>query len=245
MPTPKNSRPIRRLKPRAGTGKGEARSLAEIPQAHVDALFYKGASALLDGLGLTAEEALFLVRDERMKLRQSILEQEFKAKDTLEARARFMIRRRMFEAAPRAVAVLERALEGPKYLRTESGLCKRGEKGQYLYEDPGVLPAQVKAAEILLRELNVGDFRLLSMNVPVHEIVTDPERALMKVQEANVVKETEESGETKEQRALSRERVRIAIELFMPALQRAIENHGTKGKGLRARATVDIQSQEA
>jgi hypothetical protein len=102
---------------------------------------------------------------------------------------------------------------------------KRDEHGNPLVTKPEPTRNQLHAAEVILRELNIGDFRLLAADVRLQDLVANPEKALLQVQEATNA--AEETGETREQQALSRERVRNAIELMLPALQRAIEANGT------------------
>ena len=202
----------------------------------VRTLFAGGPAALLDE-GLTIDQiASFMKRDE-VAAELRLLDTEFQHRDTLEARTRFLTRRSLGSLAPGAAAVLGRALAGHVYERGPDGNILRDAKGNLIVRDAGPDGTQVGAAKAIMDQLGIADPRLVAiaggaveknLDAIVQEHIADEEKA-------RVVLEDDPNLESKEERALSRERVRTVIERLRPRLAARLEDKSGKPKGARSR----------
>lgn len=186
-------------------------------------LFSQGPSALLD-VGYTLESIKDFLAREDVLAELGVLQTELDFQPEIQARTRFLARRQLAQLLPGASAVLARALAGPVYARDEKGQILIDANGNPIMLDVGATPLQLKAAEIVMDQTGVGDHKESAHAGKMSGF--NPQRMLEEAQEAVVVRYADEQV-TEEQRALSRERVRLAFEQLKgvvgPARQKALE----------------------
>lgn len=136
------------------------------------------------------------------------LNQEFNHQDVIQALTRFNAKRQLARLVPESVDVLRKALAGPTYVRGPDGKPKISLlDGDFAVEEPEPTATQMRAAAEVLDRVGVAGAnkmeRIPNLNLNV----------LFKGEEAaSVAVEVEDQSlQTEEQRALSRERVRNFI----------------------------------
>ena len=164
--------------------------------------FQQGPGALFDEGWDVSQVQSFLGREEvGHELRA--LELEFKQREGLEARTRYIAKRDLGKAAGGAVAVLAAALAGPEYQRNPDGTIALDDKGR-----PKVLRAEItrnqqRAAKMILDGIGVnGTLGLMQQRVEVnlnllmkHHMEGD-EEALVIPRDPNAETEEEQAFET-------------------------------------------------
>ena len=200
-------------------------------------MFAGGPAVLLDE-GLTVDQiAEFLARED-VGAELRMLEVEFQHRDTLEARTRFMTRRALGRLGPASAAVLGRALAGHVYARGPDGNILRDSKGNLVVRDAGPDGIQVAAAKAIMDKLGIDDPRLV-VQVGGGAAATDIETVirdqLADEEKVKVVLKEDPALKTEEEKALSRERIRTAIDKLMPRLQERLEDKSGQPEGQSAR----------
>ena len=177
--------------------------------------FSQGPSALLEA-GFDPDEIGAFLRRPEVRAQFAILNREFDQEAALAARTRFLARRQLSGLRDGAVAVLAQALAGPDYLM----VMKDGErviatdaKGMPILRRPEITPTQVRAAERIFDALGVGYQKAPNGGVAFSDGGVE---ALFDNagDETQVVIEDDPEHTAEAQRALSRERVRTAIDLL-------------------------------
>lgn len=197
---------------RNGDGNGKGKALMQrVAEAHVVPVltsdetelvrlcFMRGPSALFE-TGYTTDEAMAFLRRPEVRARLDLLNQEYLHREESEIRTRFMVRRRLSERAIDAANMLSDALDGPVYER-----C-----GENLYRLSAAAPTetQVAVAQDILDRLGCRTFDRTQPIVDGGQLSV----LLSQAAEQATVQLVEEEGKTPVERALSRERVRVAME---------------------------------
>lgn len=134
------------------------------PQAEPDVLsaeerrlthevFARGPGALRDR-GWTDEAIESFMSRPPVQKEIQLLVYEYESREAIEARVRFNVRRRLARSAEDATEVLEKALQGPEYVRDEDGSVVY-EYGKPKVKNPGPNTYQMQAATEILEKLGV------------------------------------------------------------------------------------------
>lgn len=210
-------------------------------------LFCQGPTVLFEQ-GFTPEQAMeFLKRDDVIQHLQ-VLERDYKNSAEYETRTRTTAKRALGKLSAGAVAILGHSLAGPQYMRNPDGSIKTDAKGKPLVQRPAPTDQQVRTAQSILGKMGVGDQRvtaadLLTVQAGEINIQVILQQAHEESKPAVALKQDPDLL-TEEERALSRERIRNAIEKMMPKLQeryKAIEEEKSgkpQGKGRRKKAAA-------
>jgi hypothetical protein len=161
--------------------------------------FMRGPAALAD-VGYGPDELAAFIRRPAVRARLDQLNQEYTSREESEIRTRFMVRRKLAGCALDAADVLVGALEGPLYEKCGDNLWR-------LASAPPT-DAQVEVARDILDRLGCRTFDRTMPVVDGGQIVS----LLAQAAETATVRLVEEEGKSPVERALGRERVRVAME---------------------------------
>lgn len=207
-------------------------------------LFAGGPAVLLDE-GLSIDQITEFLSREDVAAELRLLETEFNHRDTLEARTRFMTRRALGRLGPAAAAVLGRALAGHVYARGSDGNILRDSKGNLVVRDAGPDGIQVASARAIMDKLGVDDPRLVThpggggSSTDIETVIRDQ---LADEEKVKVVLKEDPNLKTEEEKALSRERIRTAIDKLMPKLRERLEDKSGQPQGQSARRRRKAQA---
>lgn len=192
--------------------------------------FYQGPDALLSE-GYTPEQTAAFIEREDVQVVILLLKRELDIHEGLKARAKFKFTRNLHRLIDGASAVIANGLAGPVYSRDAQGHVLRDAKGHPILRHAEPTRTQLRAAKLVMDGVGISDYRIRS------DAATDPSTKLLfhTTEEEAFAVETDPMFETEEDRALSRERVRNAIEALVPRLTAA------RGK---AKATLGIDPAE-
>jgi hypothetical protein len=185
--------------------------------------FAQGPAILLDE-GFSVESATAFINRPDVKEAMGLLSRELGVADVTASRIKFLAKRSLAALVNPSVATLARALLGPSYARTPEGHILRDAKGRVVLTDPGPTDVQVSAASQILDRLNVtADPKLaivMSGGDVVSRLLPSPVSAKATALEADGL------GNTEEERALSRERIRnvmLAISGDVPRIREEVQ----------------------
>lgn len=175
--------------------------------------FYQGPAVLLEA-GFTPEQAREFVERDDVQLKLLLLKREFDIHEGLKARAKFQLTRNLHRLIDGASAVLAQAIGGPVYARDASGHILVDAAGRPIMTRAEPSRSQLRAAKLVMDGVGVLDWRIRG------DAATDPSTKLLfhTAEERTVEIEFDPMHVTEEARALSRERVRNAIESMTPKL---------------------------
>lgn len=211
--------------------------------ALVEALMVEGPSAFTNR-GLSSDDAADFLQRPEVRATLERINSELGQQEALMALVRFTGRRKLSKLVPKAVEVLDDALDGPLYAMHEVIDAASGErvvvprldtKGEPIMLRPGPTPVQLRAATEVLDRVGLAPTtkiqldRAGSINLP---------QLLGRVVESQdpVLPEMEGS---REQQGLSRERVRNAIEVLRGNVRQVLEVDKVAVDGLRRAAATD------
>jgi len=186
-------------------------------EAHLaEQAFYQGPAVLLDS-GLSEDEVREFIAREDVQLRFLLLKREYDIHEGLKARAKFKFVRNLHRLIDGASAVIANGLAGPQYARDKDGNILRDGKGRPVLQHTEPTRTQLRSAKLVMDGVGVADWRLRG------DSATDPStKLLFHATEGEVVTiEHDPAHESEEDKALSRERVRNAIEALIPRLTEA------------------------
>ena len=191
--------------------------LTEDERALIRKAFSQGPAALFDA-GLDPEAIhVFLERGD-VQAELHMLEREFKNQEAIYGRTRFIAKRQLTRLTPGAAAILGRALAGPIYSRDDKGNVLLDVKGQPLLAQPEPSPTQMRAAENILDRMGIEGKTAVDKTTDVNVTL------LLKDAEAKTIEVSADPAlETKEEQALSRERMRTAMDQLKGLLPKARE----------------------
>jgi len=189
-------------------------ALTEVESGLLRRVFMYGPSALLDE-GYDEVTATDFLQRPDVAVALGVMKKEFNHQDILFALTKFGLKRNLARLGPGAVAMLAEALAGPIYARDKEGLILRDIAGRPQLLRPEVSPVQLRAAETILDRLHVEGG---SKSAQDRSMGINPDLLLKSVEDAQVVVGDDPQLKTEEERALARERVRIAIERLVPKL---------------------------
>jgi hypothetical protein len=196
----------------------------------VKSAFARGPAALLEA-GITPEGVGEFMRRAEVQAEFTLLAQEFDHQDVLSDRTKFMSRRELARLVPGATALLARALAGPVYARNADGTVQLDPQGNRMVLEAEPTALQQRAAEEILDTLSIKAQK-------GEELVQGKDLVTMFYAAEEVVNLQDDPNQhTEEQRALSREKVRNAIEVLTPIvvdLKSDAEKALTKKKKKRA-----------
>jgi hypothetical protein len=203
--------------------------LNEQDRLWVKLYFAHGPTALLEEGFREEDMRAFLARPEVANAVE-LLNQEFRYQQPLLDRAKFMVRRNLAKLGPHTVAVLGQSLVGPTYARDATGAVKLDTRGRPIMLQPAPTRTQVKAAEIVLERMGVeGDLAKINLGAD-----TNMQQAYLKphprMEDAPKLVH-DPSLVTEKERAVSRERIRNAIEALRSRLAGAKEKVDTALNG--------------
>lgn len=167
-----------------------------------------GPSALLLAGYTPAQISEFLKRED-VQLELTALDREFKHASAFDARVRYSARKSLAQLSPGAVGLLARAMGGPVYARGPVGEILRDARGFPILKEAELTSTQLRAAEIVIdavggRDPRGADYR---GEVQINVLLSPTEKA--------VTIEHDAAATSPEQKALSRERMRNAIDRLM------------------------------
>lgn len=158
--------------------------------------------------GYSADQVrAFFARDD-VAAEMDALDREFKHAPAFEARTRYQTRRGLSQLSPGAVGLLARAMAGPKYARGPNNEILRDARGFPILQEAEVTSAQLRAAEIVVDAVGGSDGK-------ADHIRGDVQIGVLIAAEATVTIEHDPAATTEEQKALSRERMRNAIDRLL------------------------------
>lgn len=174
---------------------------------------YLGPAVLIEEGWTTDAISTFIARSDVQDV-WKLLKREFDIHEGLRARTKHAALRNLFRMIDPASAVVAQALAGPEYRRDERGNIVTDPRGNPLLVTAEITPTQLRAAELVLESAGVNDHRVRG------DAATDPSLKLLFsiTDERTVEIEDDPEHSTEEQKALTRERMRIAIERLAPRL---------------------------
>lgn len=192
--------------------------LTEDDKRLVHHAFYRGPAALIDEGYEPTDLREFFDRTE-VQFELALLKREYDLHDGLKSRGKFIARRALHQLIEPAQAVLLQGLAGPEYVRdAETNNVMRDSRGYPLLVNPDITQSQRWAVKTILDGAGINDFRI-SMDPGIDNNV----ELLFKKAETPRTIDAEPLGQTPEEQALSRERVRTAIDTLIPRLPAARE----------------------
>ena len=169
---------------------------------------FTAGPALLFEEGYESEQAKSFLERSDVQEELSILGKELDHRDALDARARFSGKRYLARLVPAAAVVVGRAIAGPAYVRDKLGRPLADAKGRLIVQEPEPTAGQLHGAEMVLDAFGIGGNR--------QDHAGDVSISLnLSAKQATVTLEEDPSYVSEEQRSLSRERIRTALELLM------------------------------
>lgn len=201
-------------------------SLTADDRRWVDLLFQFGPARLIDEGFSVEERDAFLQRDDvRDEVRR--LAYEYQTQEHTEARVKYATRRRLFNLAPRAVGVLEDAMNGVRYARDDYGNIIFDSYSNPILLPQGADQRQLRAAEMVLEMLGISpDTESIKVEVNVAALLQQ-ERTKLAIAQDTGLKSDEEKG-------IARERVRVAMEKLTKSspelVKRALAETGVSKK---------------
>ena len=164
-----------------------------------------------------------------------LLKSDFDEQEIAQARVKFIVKRRLITLQSNATGIIARALAGPVYARDGKGNTLHDFKGQPLIRDPAPTPMQLSAARDVLERLNVrADTSTDKGGAAINVNVNIGEKAI----ELSSNVDSDPAFLTPEDRALSRERMRNAMELLMkkvPMAHKQLEDSAIDTKSIARR----------
>lgn len=211
--------------------------LNEEEKSLVRRLFMSGPAVLFDE-GYKGEAISQFLSRADVKAEMDLFQAEFHQQEAISSRTRFMGKRLLTKLSPGAIAMLGQALAGPIYVRDKEGNLITDAKGHPILRQPEPSGIQFAAATQILDRLGV------SSDKPVDKSADVNIGLLYKTgdEDAKVVLDTDVLHVTEEQRALSRERVRNAIELLMGSLPIAKEKARVQAQLNAPKETVKMKA---
>lgn len=174
-------------------------------------LWSTGPSVLFD-LGYPAEKVYEFIMRPDVVIEMSQLDAEFKHGQTFEVRAKYLTRREMTRLSSRATETVERAMEGPKYAKDPDGNILRDARGLPIIREPETTPVQLRAAETVLASIGVENQKSeYRGDVQINALLMQRDSEVESI-------ELDATSQSAEQQALSRERMRNAIERLLKKL---------------------------
>jgi hypothetical protein len=201
--------------------------LSDEERALVRECWASGPGPLLErGYGLEQIRELLNRPEARTDL--NLLDAELHASRTLEARVKFVARRNLSRLVDVATATLLRAMAGHRYVRNDqTGHILTDAKGHPLIEAVGPNTSQIRAAEVVLDAAGVSNPKIV-----VDRATSDLQPITLLESAENVFEiELDPSHVDAEQQALSRERVRTTIDIFLKKLP-TVQDRVRTGLGL-------------
>lgn len=194
--------------------------LSDDERSLVRDFFSQGPASLIERGYAPSSIADFLARED-VRAEIQLLENEFRYQEPLKARSRFMVARNLNKLGPHTVAVLGQSLAGPVYLRDpKTGAVLTDKHGKPLVQQPAPTRNQLKAAEIVLERMGVkGDGVTINIGAD-----TNLQQTFLKPQPKieSAPKLVFDPGlKSEKERAVSRERIRNAIERLRVKLPEA------------------------
>ena len=191
--------------------------LTEDEKSLVRKAFSQGPAALIDA-GFDAESARTFLEREDVQAALHLLDREFKNQEAIYGRTRFIAKRQLARITPGAVAVLGQAVAGPLYARDNQGNILMDYKGRPILQQPEPSPVQLRAAEDILDRIGVEGKTAVdkSADVNVTDLLKDADAKLIDV-------DADPDAKSHEERALSRERMRTAMEQLRQMIPEARE----------------------
>jgi hypothetical protein len=179
--------------------------------------FFQGPSALSEQ-GFDQEETTTFLRRPEVMQEIQLLTREFEEHSAFTERTKFAARRGLSRLLNGATAVLARGLAGPQYQRDSDGNVIFDARGNPLLRDVEPTSAQLASAKEVLNQLNIADDRGLAGRAIGADINVT---LMLQAAEETVKLQEDPSLVSEEQRALSREKVRNAIDILRPVAEAA------------------------
>lgn len=177
--------------------------------------FTQGPSVLLED-GYTSESIKSFLTREDVRSELEILQIEFNNQEALFGRTKFVAKRQLTKLAPGAAAILGQALAGPVYARDNAGNVLTNATGAAILVQPEPTLNQLRAAETILDRIGVeGDMKVDRAQDVNLRVLFDPNTT-------KKIRIEQDESMSEEQRSLSRERIRNAIEALRPKLGLAL-----------------------
>lgn len=177
----------------------------------VQRIFAQGPAALAEAGYDGAQATAFIQRPDVVR-EWAVLTREHDHQEIVWGHTKFVLKRQLTRLGPQAAAVLEQALGGPEYLRTEEGHIQCDAHGEPIVVRAEVTRNQLVAAQDVLERLEVSgrvrDDVTGKLNIKV----------LFEKDRGDAQIEIDPNLKSEEQRALSRERTRNMIEILRAAL---------------------------
>lgn len=183
--------------------------------------------------GYSADQVRAFFDREDVQLEMAAMDREFKHASTFNARTQYATRKSLAQLSPGAVGLLARAMAGPVYARGPSNEILRDARGFPIIREAELSPMQLRAAEIVVDAVGGKDAKMDGYRGDVQINV------LLANTKQGVEIEHDVSATTPEQKALSRERMRNAIDRLMlklPAVQERVQ------KALASPSTIDVSA---
>jgi hypothetical protein len=183
--------------------------------------------------GYSMEQIHAFFQREDVRAEMAALDREFKHGAIFSARTQYATRKQLAQLAPGAVGLLAKAMAGPQYLRGPDGTILKDARGFPILKESELTPNQLRAAEIVVDAVGGGDAKNTSYHGDVQVNV------LLASNISKVTIDQDSANATPEQQALSRERMRNAIDhlmLKLPTVQERVR------KALAGPETVDVKS---
>jgi hypothetical protein len=181
-----------------------------------------------------------------VKAEWDLLQSEYNNQDPLMARTRFFAKRKLTRLAPDALSILERTLAGPVYARDRSGNILKDATGKPIIRQCPPECSQREAASEVLDRLGVGTPGAIEKGIMDRAADVNVNLLFRKGTEVEVTVQQDQSV-SEEERALSRERVRTAIELLTKRLPQAKQKaeqrlSGPKNRNKKPSPDVPVNS---
>jgi hypothetical protein len=192
-------------------------ALTSAEQALIRNAFYQGPAALLEH-GFSAEDMTAFLRRPEVIREINLLNKEYEEQGSFHDRTKFTARRSLARLLNGATAVLARGLAGPVYRRDPDGNIMLDNRGNPILRDPEPTSGQIQSAKEVFNQLGVSDER----GIAARAFGSDVNVTLMLQAAEETAKLSEDPNlVTEEQRSLSREKVRNAIDILKPLADKA------------------------
>lgn len=206
--------------------------LTEAERKLLQTAWSAGPSVLLNA-GYTAEQIrLFFERDD-VQSDLVAMDREFKHAADFDARTRYTTRKQLSQLSPGAVGLLAKAMRGPLYVVDEQGNVMRDARGFPIIREAELTPAQLRAAQIVVDAVGGSDQKASDYrgDLQINVLLSTGQRV--------VTLDHGDKDMTPEQKAISRERIRNAIDRLLPRMPAAQAN---VQKALGGPSVLDVQA---
>lgn len=209
------------------------KTLSDKDRQLIEYLVLGGPEALID-LGMKPSQVNAFMERPEVKAALETINAEFNHQDVVQNLTRFAARRRLARLIPDSIEVLEDALRGPTYARekyTDAAgnqhiVVRQDIQGKPIVQIPEPTRNQVKAATEVLDRTGVGSFDKFGERLPSMNLAN-----LLKQENVGEVSvELDPKLDTAEQQSLSREKVRVVIEMLSDKVSKLRDT--TAGKSL-------------